>query len=72
MRILFVSEEVAPFTCNSETADLVRMLPEQLQETGDFEVRIMMPRYGIISERRNRLHEVIRLSGSGVEVDGRT
>lgn len=71
MRILFVSEEVAPFTCNSETADLVRMLPEQLQETGDFEVRIMMPRYGLISERRNRLHEVIRLSGNEVEIDGR-
>ncbi len=71
MRILFVSEEVAPFTCNSETADLVRMLPEQLQETGDFEVRIMMPRYGLISERRNRLHEVIRLSGNEVAVDGR-
>ncbi len=71
MRILFVSEEVAPFTCNSETADLVRMLPEQLQETGDFEVRIMMPRYGVISERRNRLHEVIRLSGNEVTVDDR-
>ena len=71
MRILFVSEEVTPFTRNSETADLVRMLPEQLQESGDFEVRIMMPRYGMISERRNRLHEVIRLSGNEVEVDGR-
>lgn len=72
MRILFVSEEVAPFSCNSEIADLVRMLPEQLQETGDFEVRIMMPRYGVISERRNRLHEVIRLSGNEVEIDART
>ena len=71
MRILFVSEEVAPFTCKSETADLIRMLPEQLQESGDFEVRIMMPRYGMISERRNRLHEVIRLSGCQIEVDGR-
>ncbi len=70
MRILFVSEEVAPFTCSSETADLVRMLPEQLQESGDFEVRIMMPRYGLINERRNRLHEVIRLSGNEVEIDG--
>ena len=70
MRILFVSDEVAPFTCMSETADLVRMLPEQLQESGDFEVRIMMPRYGTISERRNRLHEVIRLSGSQIEADG--
>ena len=71
MRILFVSEEVAPFTCGSEIADLVRILPEQLQESGEFEVRIMMPRYGIISERKNRLHEVIRLSGNVIEVDGR-
>ena len=71
MRILFVSEEVAPFTRKSETADLVRILPEQLQESGEFEVRIMMPRYGIISERKNRLHEVIRLSGNVIEVDGR-
>ena len=71
MRILFVSEEVAPFTCGSETADLARILPEQLQESGEFEVRIMMPRYGIISERKNRLHEVIRLSGNVIEVDGR-
>lgn len=48
--------------------DLVRTLPEQLQESGDYEVRIMMPRYGTISERRNRLHEVIRLSGAEIEV----
>lgn len=71
-RILFVSDEVAPFTEKSETARLVRTLPEQLQESGDFEVRILMPRYGTISERRNRLHEVIRLSGTEVSVGGRT
>lgn len=66
MRILFVSDEVAPFTEASTIAELVRQLPEQLQESGDYEVRIMMPRYGTISERRNRLHEVIRLSGTDV------
>ncbi len=71
-RILFVSDEVAPFTDKSETAKLVRSLPEQLQESGDFEVRILMPRYGTISERRNRLHEVIRLSGTEVTIGGRT
>jgi starch synthase len=70
-RILFVSDEVAPFTEGSEIADLVRALPEQLQETGDYEVRIMMPRYGVISERRNRLHEVIRLSGTSVAMGER-
>ena len=66
MRTLFVSGEVAPFTKSSESAQLVRTLPERLHETGEVETRIMMPRYGIVSERRNRLHEVIRLSGTEI------
>jgi starch synthase len=49
-------------------ADLIRKVPEYLHEHGGFESRIMMPRYGTISERRNRLHEVIRLSGSKIPV----
>lgn len=65
-RTLYVSGEVAPFTQASELAALVRKLPEQLQESGGYESRIMMPRYGIVSERRNRLHEVIRLSGTAI------
>ncbi|MEX1055203.1 MAG: glycogen/starch synthase, partial [Rhodothermales bacterium] len=65
-RILFVSDEVDPFSKLSETAKLVRTIPEKLQDSGDFEVRIMMPRYGDISERKNRLHEVIRLSGTEI------
>ena len=68
MRILYVSGEVAPFSAKTEMAHLVRALPEQLHETGNFETRIMMPRYGTISERRNRLHEVIRLSGADIPV----
>lgn len=71
-RILFVSGEVEPFASISETASLVRALPEQLLEAGDFDTRIMMPRYGIISERRNRLHEVIRLSGTEVPMGSET
>lgn len=70
-RILFVSDEVAPFTEDSDTARLVRVLPELLQESGEYEVRILMPRYGTISERRNRLHEVIRLSGTEVVIGER-
>ncbi len=65
-RILFVTGEVEPFVKLTDTATLVRTLPEHLQETGDFEARIMMPRYGTISERKNRLHEVIRLSGTDI------
>ncbi len=71
-RVLFVSGEVSPFAKVSELADLVRLLPEKLQESGDYEVRIMMPRYGMISERRNRLHEVIRLSGTEVPMGEQT
>ena len=67
-RILFVSDEVEPFSKSSATSTLVRTLPEQLQEAGDYEMRIMMPRYGTISERKNRLHEVIRLSGTEINM----
>lgn len=71
-RILFVSGEVAPFSNHSDTASIVRKLPEILHGTGHFETRIMMPRYGTISERRCRLHEVIRLSGSSIKMGSRS
>ena len=64
-RILFATGEVEPFAKLTDTAMLARQLPEHLQEVG-FETRIMMPRYGTISERKNRLHEVIRLSGTNI------
>lgn len=67
-RLLFVSGEVAPFAERTELASFVRKLPELIQEKGDFESRIMMPRYGTINERRNDLHEVIRLSGTEITV----
>lgn len=67
MRVLFVAGEVAPFSETTDTAALMRVLPEALQEHNDVEPRIMMPRYGVVSERRNRLHEVIRLSGAEIE-----
>lgn len=66
VRILFASSEVTPFATVSEMSELIRYVPEYLHENGGFESRIMMPRYGTISERRNRLHEVIRLSGSRI------
>lgn len=71
-RILFISGEVAPFSEISPISRITRTLPEALHDTGDYETRIMMPRYGTVSERRNRLHEVIRLSGSEITVGDRT
>ena len=71
-RILFVAGEVAPFAEVTDIADLTRKLPEQLLEAGSYDTRIMMPRYGTISERRNRLHEVIRLSGNDIPMGDET
>ena len=72
MRVLFVSAEVAPFSETTETAQLMRVLPEALEEHNDVEPRIIMPRYGVVSERKNRLHEVIRLSGAEISAGGKT
>lgn len=67
MKILYAAAEIAPFARMTYTADLLRFLPASLQDQG-FEIRILLPKFGTISDRRNRLHEVIRLSGIEVEV----
>lgn len=66
-RILYVASEINPFLQTSEVADLVRKLPQAMQEKG-MEIRILVPRFGLINERRNRLHEVVRLSGINISV----
>jgi len=71
-RVLFVAGEVTPFAETSSIASLARMLPEQLQDAGDFEARVMMPCYGTIDEREHNLHEVIRLSGTDVPMGDET
>lgn len=65
-RVLFVASEVAPFVSLTEIAQLTRSIAEKISESAELDLRVIMPRYGIISERKNRLHEVIRLSGSEV------
>lgn len=65
-RVLFVASEVAPFVSLTEIALLTRSIAEKISENAEIDLRVIMPRYGIISERKNRLHEVIRLSGSEV------
>lgn len=66
-RILYVASEINPFLQTSEVADFVRKLPQAMQEKG-MEIRILVPRFGIINERKNRLHEVVRLSGINIPV----
>ncbi len=67
LRILYVSSEVDPFLNTTKVADFVRKLPTAMQERG-FEIRILVPRFGLINERKNRLHEVVRLSGISVPI----
>lgn len=61
-RVLYISQEIYPYLPETEIARVSRRLPQIIQEQSN-EVRIFMPRYGVINERRNQLHEVIRLSG---------
>ncbi len=67
LRILYVASEINPFLETSKVADFVRKLPQAMQEKG-LEIRILVPRFGVINERRNRLHEVVRLSGMNIAV----
>jgi len=67
MKVLYAAAEISPFAKMTNTADLLRFLPASLQDKG-FEIRLLLPKYGTINDRRNRLHEVIRLSGIKVQV----
>lgn len=67
LKILFVTTEIDPFLKISNAADLVRKLPQALQDKGH-EIRILMPRFGLISEKKNRLHDVVRLSGINITI----
>ncbi|MEY3399159.1 MAG: hypothetical protein RL220_1753 [Bacteroidota bacterium] len=67
-RVLFVSQEIVPFTADSPISLSARQIPQAVHENGK-ETRIFMPRYGKINERRHQLHEVIRLSGMNLIVN---
>ena len=67
-KILFITQEMTPYTSETELAKICRELPQGIQEKGH-EIRTFMPKYGNINERRNQLHEVIRLSGMNLIID---
>ncbi len=67
-KILFISQEMSPFLDLTNISKITRQLPQTMQENG-CEIRILMPRFGNINERRNRLHEVIRLSGMNIVIN---
>lgn len=67
-KILFITQEITPYLPESEIATICRNLPQGIQERGR-EIRTFMPKFGNINERRNQLHEVIRLSGMNLIID---
>ena len=67
-KVLFISQEITPYLPESPLSVNGRDLPHAIQDKG-FEVRTFMPKYGYINERRNQLHEVIRLSGMNLIID---
>jgi len=64
-KVLFVNSEIYPYLPESNIANIGRYLPQNIQERKK-EIRSFMPRYGCINERKNQLHEVIRLSGMNI------
>lgn len=60
LSILFVSSEVVPFAKESGVGDVSFSLPLAVRDTGH-DIRVMMPKYGTISERKNRIHDINRL-----------
>ena len=67
-KVLFITQEITPYLPESEISTICRNLPQGIQERGR-EIRTFMPKFGLINERRNQLHEVIRLSGMNLIID---
>ena len=67
-RVLYVSQEINPYTGETSMGSVANLLPQKTQENGK-DIRIFLPRFGTINERRHQLHEVIRLSGMNLIID---
>ncbi len=66
-KIIFVSQEISPYLAHTLNGAWGKTLPQSIQSR-KYEVRVFMPDYGDINERRNQLHEVIRLSGINISI----
>ena len=67
-KVLFIHQEITPYLKETPMSLIGRYLPQGIQEKGK-EIRIFMPRFGNVNERRNQLHEVIRLSGMNMIIN---
>jgi starch synthase len=67
-KVLFISQSITPYLEENQISVISRKLPQGIQERGK-EIRVFMPKFGSINERRNQLHEVIRLSGMNLIIE---
>ena len=67
-RVLIVTQELAPYLNGTTISRMISSLPKYLQDSG-MEIRVLMPKFGNINERRHRLHEVVRLSGINIIIN---
>lgn len=67
-KILYITQELTPYVPDSPMSTIGRKLPQTIQ-SGGREIRTFMPKWGNINERRNQLHEVIRLSGMNIIIN---
>lgn len=70
-KVLYVSGEISPFIRVSSLADFMASFPQAMEDEC-CETRIMMPKYGIINDRKFRLHDVLRLSDIKIPLKGKT
>ncbi|MDX5403955.1 MAG: glycogen/starch synthase [Bacteroidota bacterium] len=67
-RILFISQEITPYLPENQLSKSALEVAKKMNDQGH-EVRVFMPRFGVINERRHQLHEVIRLSGINIVIN---
>ena len=67
-KILFVSQEITPYLPDTYMSKVGLNLPKNSIELGN-ETRVFLPKFGVIKEKANNLHEVIRLSGMNLILD---
>lgn len=67
-KVLTISQSIHPFVDECEMALTSRNLPQGILDSGN-EIRVFMPKFGCINERRHQLHEVIRLSGMNLIIN---
>ena len=67
-KFLYITTEMSPYEEGTKMAGIVNKMAIKMHQNGN-DVRVFMPRFGFISERKFQLHEVIRLSGMNIIIN---